>query len=70
LFHRFRRLVRLVDRMLRLGRHVVLVVLGQHFAGGEEAVVAELALGDDAFPFAEEIGQDARVGDRNLLRRA
>jgi hypothetical protein len=57
-----RALVRVADGLGGFRRHVVLVVLGQHFAGGEAAVIAELALGDDAFAFLEQVGQDALVG--------
>jgi hypothetical protein len=38
-------------------------VLGQHLAGGKQAVFAQLALGHDAFALAEQVGQDAGVGD-------
>jgi hypothetical protein len=42
-------------------------VLGQHLAGGEQAVFAQLALGNDAFALLEQVGQDALVGDGNVL---
>ena len=41
------RLVSPLDGVGSFGWHVVLVVLGQHFRGGEHAVPAELALGND-----------------------
>ena len=61
--------LRLLDRVGGFGRHVVLVVLGQHFGGVEHAVGAELALRDHAFAFLEQVGQDAGVGDRDRLAR-
>src|SRR3546814_2074414 len=51
-----------------LARHIVLVVLGQHLAGDEGAVGVKVADGDDALPLAEEVRQDAPVGDRHRLR--
>ena len=42
-----------------LGRHVVLVVLGQHLAGAEDAVGLELALRHHTFAFLEQVGKDA-----------
>ena len=44
----------------RLGRHVVLVVLGEHLARAEHAVGAELALRHHAFAFAEQVRQRCR----------
>src|SRR5690348_15315021 len=68
--HRHRALlVRLVDRFLRLGGHVVLVVFREHLGRMEGAVGPELALRDDAFPLLEEIGQQPRICDGNRLRR-
>ena len=49
-----------------LGRHVVLVVLGEDFLG-HEAIAVELAARDDALPLAEQVRQDAGVADRNFL---
>ncbi len=49
-------------------RHVGLVVLGEHGVGAEHARRIERAFGDDALPLAEQIRQDALVGDRQ--RRA
>ena len=46
-------------------RHVGLVVLGEHAVGPERAGRVEGALGDHALPFAEEIGQQALIGDRD-----
>src|SRR5581483_9066387 len=46
-----------------LGRHVFLVVLGEHAGGGEDSVVAEPAFGDYPLPLAEQVGQDAGIGD-------
>src|SRR5947207_12545738 len=47
------RLCALLERVRRLGRHVVLVVLGEHLARGEHAVGAKLALRHHALAFAE-----------------
>jgi hypothetical protein len=58
---------RALDRVGGLGRHVVLVVLGQHFLRAEDAVAFELALRDHAFAFLEQVGQDAAVFDRDHL---
>ena len=49
-------------------RHVRLVVLGQHGIGFERAAAVERAFGDDALPFAEQVGQDALIADRELAR--
>src|SRR5262249_29705371 len=50
-----------LQRLGGLGRHVVLVVLGQHLARDEDAVLADLALGHHAFALLEQVGQDAVV---------
>ncbi len=50
-----------LQRLGDFGRHVVLVVLGQHLARGEDAVGAERALGDHALAFAEQVGQQAAI---------
>ena len=45
-------------RLQRLGdfrRHVILIVLGQHAVGDEGALGRELALGDDALSFLEQV---------------
>jgi hypothetical protein len=41
-------------------RHVFLIVLGQHFIGHHHAVGVEFAQGDDALPFAEQVGRMPR----------
>src|SRR6266850_111238 len=66
---RFLRLRTLLQRVRRLRRHVVLVVLRQHLARGEHAVRAELPLRHDPFAFAEQIRQLAAVDHRHRLRR-
>lgn len=57
----------LLQGVRRFGRHVVLVVLGQHFIGLQHALRIELAQGDDALAFAEQVGQDAVVAHQYLL---
>ena len=57
-----------LHRVGRFGRHVVLVVLGEHLARDEHAVGPELALRHDALALAEEVGQDAAIDDRHALR--
>jgi len=52
----------------RLGRHVVLVVLGQHFVGDEHPVGVQATLGDGALPFGEQIGKDAGVAHGHVVR--
>src|SRR5690606_1964009 len=50
-----------------LGRHVVLVVLGENLGRGEAAVVREPALRDDPAAFLEEVGQDAGVAHEDRM---
>ena len=49
-----------------LFRHVGLVVLGENRVGLEHAGAVERALGHDALPFAEQVGQHALIGDRDF----
>ena len=58
----------LLQRLGGLGRHVVLVVLGEHLARAEDAVGAELALRDHALALLEEVGKDAGEDHGNRLR--
>src|SRR6056297_819775 len=58
----------LLQRLGDLLGHVLLVVLGEHLLGLENAA-DQPALGDDALPFAEQVRQDARELDA-LFRRA
>src|SRR6516225_10580986 len=60
-------LLRLLQRVGGLGRHVVLVVLGEHFARHED-VAFEPALRDDTLALLEEVGKDAFVADEDRLR--
>ncbi|SSI74805.1 Uncharacterised protein [Acinetobacter baumannii] len=60
-------LAAVLERLGDFRRHVVLVVLGQHFIGHQHAVAAQLAEGDDALPLAEQVGKDAMVGDGHFL---
>ena len=48
--------------------HVALVMLGEHAVGLEFAVRLQLPVDDDALPFAEEVRQQAGVGDVEILR--
>ena len=57
-----------IERVLCLGRHVVLVVLRQHFGCAKRPIWTELALRDDAFAFAEQVGKQSGVDDGNRLR--
>ena len=58
-----------LERLGDLRRHVVLIVLGEHAVGDEGALGRELALGDDALSFLEQVRQHALVGDRHRLQR-
>ena len=42
-------------------------MLGENRIGIEHAAAVERALGDDALPFAEQIGQHALIGHRDLV---
>ncbi len=53
--------LRIADGLGGFRRHVVLVVLGQHFGGHEGAGLVQFALGDGALAFLEEVGKDALV---------
>ncbi len=46
-------------------RHVILVVLGQHGVGLEDAVSRECAFRDDALLLAKQVRQDAGIGHRH-----
>src|ERR1700730_4967297 len=50
-----------------LARHVILVMLGEHGVGHKGAPRLDASLGDDALPFAKQVGHDAVVADRNVL---
>ena len=50
----------LLQRVGDLGRHVVLVVLGEHLGRAKPPSAAERALRDHALAFAEQVGQHAR----------
>ena len=54
----------LLQRVGDILGHVGLVMLGQHGIGLEHAGGIERAFGDDALPFAEQVGQNSLVGDR------
>ncbi|MNE43344.1 hypothetical protein D3C80_1375140 [compost metagenome] len=42
-------------------------MLGQHLVGDQHAVGIQAAEGDDALPFAEQVGKDAAVADGHIL---
>jgi len=46
---------------------VVFVVFGKDFAGNENALGVDRALGHDALTLAKEVRQDALVGDGNAV---
>jgi hypothetical protein len=48
-------------------RHVIFVVLGQHFLGDEFAALVQLAIGDDALAFTKQVRQDTGIAHRDLL---
>src|SRR5258708_22829357 len=47
--------------------HVVLVMLGEHAIGLERTRWLDHPFGDHALPLAEQIGQDALIGDRDRI---
>src|SRR6478735_10677507 len=53
----------LLQAVCNLLRHVGLVVLGEHAVGAEGARRIKGAFGDDPLPFAEQIRQQALIGD-------
>ncbi len=57
----------LLQRTRHLRRHVLLVVLGEHFVRDEHPVRAHAAVGDDALALTEQIGQHARVFHLQLI---
>src|SRR5580692_3498629 len=57
---------RFLQRIGDLFGHVGLVMLGENSVGGKDAGFVERAFGDNALPFAEQIGQYALIGDRNF----
>src|SRR5882724_888037 len=69
----------LVDRLARLGRHIVFIVLRQYCLGVENAVNSNMTLGDAATSFFKKIRQNtfidygnarSRVGDNKVNRKA
>jgi hypothetical protein len=55
-----------LNRVSGLGRHVVLVVLGQHFASDEDATL-HVPLRDDTLAFLEQVGQQPFIAHGNGL---
>ena len=49
-----------------LGRHVILVMFGQHLPGNENPFGVERAFGHNTLPFAEQIGQQVTIKHRHL----
>src|SRR5712692_6445452 len=50
-----------------LPRHVILVMLGEHGIRHKGSSRLDASLGDNALPFAKQVGHDAAVADRNVL---
>src|ERR1700735_2352468 len=59
-------MARLLQRVGDLFGHIGLVVFGKDSVSSENAGTVERAFGDDALPFAEQIGQHTLIGDRDL----
>src|SRR5450631_856465 len=57
----------LLQRLDDFPRHVVLVMLGEHGIGLEQAIRLDMALGDDALPLTKQVGHDSPVVDGNIL---
>ena len=55
------------DYVVKLVWHVILIVLGKHFVGIEEAVLGELTPHHDAFAFLEQVRQQPDVADIELV---
>src|SRR5262249_31729480 len=55
----------LLEGIGNLLRHVIFVVLGEHVVGLEHAVAVERAFRHNTLPFAEQVWQDALIGNRN-----
>ena len=60
---------RLLQRVGDLGRHVVLVVLGQHLVAREDAVVAERALATTPWPSRNRSGSTPVIASPARVRR-
>ena len=48
-------------------RHVALIVLGQDRFGAKLARRFQHAFGDDALPFAEQVGRQSLIGNFHIL---
>src|SRR5712691_9636858 len=66
---RFSFLLRRVNRLACLWRHVVLVMLGQHLIGVEDAVSSNMSLRYATASFLEQIGKNSLVDHGNALSR-
>ena len=58
----------LLQRIDDLARHVALVVLGENGLGADLAGRVQHALGDDALTLAEQVRQEALIGDLEIMR--
>ena len=59
--------LRALHCVCRLGRHVVLIVLGQHFLCAKHTVCADLSLRNDAFAFLEQVREDTCIQHRQAV---
>src|SRR6516164_11789158 len=51
-----------------LARHVILIVLGEHARGSEDAVRAQLSFGNGPLPLAKKVGKQPLIDDRDVRR--
>ena len=62
-------LMRIFERFGGLRRHVVFVMLSEHFTRDKHTGFVEFALRNNALLFGKEVGQNALIFDINRLRR-
>ena len=58
----------LIERLGHFRRHVVLIVLGEHFLRDKHAVAVHPPVRNDSLPLTKQVGQDPDVLDGNFLR--
>ena len=56
------------QRISDFGRHIILIMLGEHFRGDKNTAVSKLALGNDALPLFKQVRQYSRVFNIDDIR--